>query len=292
MLQHHQTKRHRQEPKSPLKTHVRAHDQVTSNEFWYRDEPPVLDQSFSAAKTKERHTQVTGILLRAAKKAEKNGETDLAETYYELVDKLEGCRSKRRCGSLACPCCARAFQKAKVAAQEIMIESVRKNQPDKHLVFVTLIPKTKMYQPEEFQNIDISKANRWLKDVLKSGGKRMMLGSADLGWETRRGDGYVQVHWHLTMWTSNIRELKTKLANLFPRVRKSERPVEVKEAEDLGFLGYMNKGIKWEEILRRNRRQMAELLLVLDGIEPLEMMVLCRLRVSAQSGRLAFKPIG
>jgi hypothetical protein len=292
VLQHHQTKLPRQEPKSQFKTHVRGHDQVTGNEFWYSDKPPVFKNGFTAAKTKERHTQVTGILLRAAKKAEKNSDTELAEAYYQVLDKIEGCRSKRRCGSLACPCCAGAFQKAKVAAQEIMIESVSKNQPHKHLVFVTLIPKTKMYEPGKFHDIDVNKANRWLKDVLKSVGKRMMLGSADLGWETRRGDGYVQVHWHLTMWTSNIRELKTKLANLFPRVRKSERPVEVKEAEDVGFLGYMNKGIKWEEILRRNRRQMAELLLVLDGIEPLEMMVLCRLRVSAQSGRLAFKPIG
>ena len=39
----------------------------------------------------------------------------------------------------------------------------------------------------------------------------MIFGSADLGWETRRDEGYIQVHWHLAMWTSNPVKLAEKL---------------------------------------------------------------------------------
>ena len=153
---------------------------------------------------------MTGILLRAAKKANKNGSTELAEAYYQLLDKIEGCRPGSRCGSLACPRCARAFQKAKIAAQQAAITKASKARPGRHLVFVTVVPKAMMYAPGNMDRIDIKKANRWLKDTLKQVGKRMMLGSADLGWETRRSGKYVQVHWHLAMWTRSKKKLKLK----------------------------------------------------------------------------------
>jgi len=265
---------------------------VTSNEFWYGDQPPHIGKGFTAAKTKERSTTVTEILLRAAKRADKNGDAGLAEAYYQLLDKLEACRPRRRCGSLACPCCARAFQKAKIAAQETAIAALALTRADKHLVFVTIIPKSKMYRPAEFQNIDIKKANRWFKDVLKPVGKRVMLGSADFSWETRRGGAYVQLHWHFAMWTSNPEKLRSKLASIFQRAKPYERPVDVKVATDLGFLPYMNKGIKWKELLRANRTHLPELLLVLDRIEPLDLLVMSGLRLIAQYGQLALKPIG
>jgi hypothetical protein len=44
--------------------------------------------------------------------------------------------------------------------------------------------------------------------------------------------------------------------------------------------------------LRTNRTHLPELLLVLDSTEPMELLVSTRLRLSARSGRLAFKPIG
>jgi uncharacterized C2H2 Zn-finger protein len=106
-------------------------------------------------------------------------------------------------------------------------------------VFVTVIPKAMMYTPGEFQKINIKKANRWLKDTLKPMGKRMMLGSADLGWEKRRGGGYIQLHWHLIMWTSNPDNLVRKLKMIFRKTKQYERPVDVREAMDLGFLPYM-----------------------------------------------------
>jgi len=280
----------RQHTKAKFRSHVRAHEQVSSNEFWYGDKAPDLGPGFTAGKTKKRATTVTGILFRAAKREDKTGNITLAQAYYQLHDKIEGCRARSRCGSLACPL-GRAFQKAKAAAQQTAITEGTKTRPGKHLVFVTLIPKDKMYSPGEFHRIEVKKANRWLKDVLKPVGSRMILGSADLGWETRRGEGYIQVHWHLVMWTGNPGNLKRKLKLRFRKTKKHERPVEVRLPDDLGFLPYINKAIKLPDLLRTNRTHLPELLLVLDSTEPMELLVSTRLRLSAQSGRLAFKPI-
>ena len=148
-----------------------------------------------------------------------------------------------------------------------------------------------MYSPGEFHRIEVKKANRWLKDVLKPVGSRMILGSADVGWETRRGEGYIQVHWHLVMWTGSPGNLKRKLKLRFRKTKKHERPVEVRIPDDLGFLPYINKAIKLPDLLRTNRTHLPELLLVLDSTEPMELLVSTRLRLSAQSGRLAFQPI-
>jgi len=287
----HKHSRHSPTPKPIFKTHVQAHEAVIGNELWYGDQPPSLGQGFTAADTAERHATVTGILLRAAKAAEK-ADTDEAQALYQLLDKLEACRPRRRCGSLACPLCARAFQRAKIAAQQTAITTATKKRAGRQLVFVTVIPKTMMYAPGEMHRIDIRKANRWLRDVITPVGKRMMLGSADLGWEKRRGTGYIQIHWHLVMWTGNRKNLRTKLASVFSGTKKHERPVDVKVADDIGFLPYMNKAIKLPALLRTNRTDLPELLLVLDRTDPIDLMVYTRLRLTAQYSALAFKPIG
>jgi hypothetical protein len=281
------------QPHPKFQTHVQAHEAVTNNESWYTNKPPNLGQGFSAADVAERRTTVMEILLRAAKRADKKKDVDLAAAFYQVYDRLEACVLFDRCGSLACPCCARAFQKAKVVAQEEAIVQATKRRADMQLVFVTLIPPHMMYAPGEFHKIDLKKANRGLKDALRSAvGKRMIFGSADLGWETRRDEGYIQVHWHLAMWTRNPGGLAEKLKAAFGKTKKYERPVDVREAVDFGFLSYMNKAIKWAELLRTNRKLLPELLLVLDQVGPLDLMVFMGSRLIAQSGQLAFKPIG
>ena len=112
----HDEKRHPLLTNPKFRSHVRAHQQISSNEFWYGDKASDLGPRFTAAKTQERATVVNQILLRAAKRADKTGSTDMAEAYYQLADKIESCCPRGRCGSLACPRCARAFQKAKAAA--------------------------------------------------------------------------------------------------------------------------------------------------------------------------------
>jgi hypothetical protein len=292
MLKNKNSHRHPPHSRPRFSSHVRAHEQIVGNEAWYSDQPPDLGKGFTAAKTKERTSTVTGVLLRVAKKAEKKGNTELAESHYRLHDKIEACRPRSRCGSLACPQCARAFQKAKIVAQQAAIAEASKTRPDRHLVFVTVVPRTMMYAPGSMDKIDVKKGNRWLKDVLKPVGNRMMLGSADLGWETRRSGKYIQVHWHLAMWTRDKKKLKLKLSKAFPRAKRHEKPVQVKVAYSLGFLGYMNKAIKLPHLLRTNRKSLPELLLVLDRTEPMDLMVYTQHRLTAQAGRVAFKPIG
>ena len=159
-------------------------------------------------------------------------------------------------------------------------------------MFVTIIPKQFTFLPDELHKIDVRKANRWFKDVIKAVGKRTIIGSADLGWEKRREKQYLQLHWHLVMWTKSPKKLRTKLKVIFGAAQKYERPVDVREAGDLGFLAYMNKGIKLPGLLRNNRRNLAELMLVLDKTEAMDLLVLTKLRLSAQAGALAVRPIG
>jgi hypothetical protein len=242
-------------------------------------------------------------LRRAARRAAKAGDKGLAHAYDVLVDKLEDCRPRHRCGSLACPKCARAFQKAKFAAQRRLIKKLSKAHPGKKLVMANVVPLWMTFRPDQLAQLDIGKRNRWLKDALATAGfRRVMLGSADMSWE----QGYYQPHWHIGMWTSNPNQLKNRLKEIFPSNSKKlkkrlkaifpskekyRRPVVVSNTWSLGFIPYKDKAIKLPDLLRRNRTHLPELLLALDRTEPLELMVLSRLRLSAQCGRLILRPI-
>jgi hypothetical protein len=280
----------------------RAHEQIINNENWYRDEPPSLGQSFTAKKTAERHQEVLQILMRAAKQAAKAGSKKLAQAYNALADKLDECGPRCRCGSLACPKCARAFQKAKFAAQRRLIKKLAKARTGKQLVMANLIPLWMTFRPDQLPQLDIPKRNRWLKDALVAAGfRRVMLGSADISWER----DYYQLHWHIGMWTSNPKHLTKRLKAIFPSTGKKwksrlaifptdekyRRPVVVSNAWSLGFIPYKDKAIKLPDLLRRNRTYLPELLLALDRTQPLELMVLSRLRLSAQCGRLLLRPM-
>jgi hypothetical protein len=152
-----------------FKTHIRAHEEIIDNEHWYGDEPPSLGQSFTAKKTAERQQEVVQILGRAARRAAKTRFKKLAQDYDALADKLEECGPRRRCGSLACPSCARAFQKAKVAAQRILVKKLRQSRPGKNLVMANVIPLWMTYRPDQLAELDVGKRNRWLKDALANG---------------------------------------------------------------------------------------------------------------------------
>lgn len=281
------------QPEQPqFRTHVRAHEAVISNEAWYCDGPPDLGKSFIAKKTDERQHTVTAILVRAAIRAAKASDGIRAEAIYRLVDKLEGCGPKRRCGSMACPRCARAFQKAKVAAEETVIQGIIKTSPGKQLVMVTIIPMTLRFPQGELTQLNIRKQNRWLKDQLrKAGFDRVMLGSADISWEKRGGEEYYQLHWHVGMWTMDRKRLKQRLRRIFSSKVERSRPIVLTKTYSLRFLGYMNKGVKLPKLLRGNRSSLPDLLLALDRTEPLDLMVLMGLRIEATATGLRLSPI-
>ena len=152
-----------------------------------------------------------------------------------------------------------------------------------------VVPLGMTYRPHQLRHLDIQKRNRWLKDVLtRAGFTRVMFGSADISWE----DGFHQLHWHIGMFTSNRKKLTKRLKKLFPGKKgQYDRPVVVSKAWSLGFLPYKDKAVKLPDLLRRNRTHLPELLLVLDRTEPLDLMVLTKLRPSAQQGGLVLRPL-
>ena len=277
-----------------FRAHVKAHNTVVANERWFRKGPPFLGKAFTVKKTVKRHAEISKILARAAKREAKNNNSELTASYHQLFNRIEKCRPRRRCGSSACPKCARAFQRAKVHTEETIITELTSTRPDKHLVFVTIIPRGMTYRPGQFSQINVPKANRWLKDVFSRHGiNRVILGSVDLGWEKRRhGKKYLQLHWHLAMWTNNPEGLEAKLKAIFLKAQKYERPVDVKITSDLRFLGYQNKTIKLPELLRHARRRLPKLSLLLDRIDPFDFLFLRKVRLSAQSDGVALRKIG
>ena len=286
--------------------HVHAHEAVIANEYWYGDGPPLMHPSLSARKTAERQAEVVDLLQKAANKSKAAGDLKLSRQLKKLGNKIDRCRRGDRCGSLACPECARALQRAKAAAQEQVIkETTNKSPPTSNsskrsaesksksanriLVMVTLIPLHQRYTATTLIHLDIAKRTRWLKDVLtKAGLAGMMVGSADISWEHRHNKDYYQLHWHLAMWTEDPEKLQKQLVRWFPPKNKYDRPVEVTKSSSLNFLPYMNKAIKLPDLLRRNRQHLPQL----DRTAPLDLMVITGLRLSAQSGRLALRPFG
>jgi hypothetical protein len=282
-----------------FKSHRHTHEEILANEKWFGDGEPVMGKQFTAAKAIERRIILLDILDRAARKHRKLGNDRLGARLELLTEKLEACRPQHRCGSLACPECSRAFQRAKVAGQTIAINRMKATEngtvmkatrTGKRVVMVTVIPLAISYRPEELEELDVSKINRWLKDTLaRAGFRRAMLGSIDFSWEADRG--IYQPHWHIAMFTSDYEKLSRRLKVVFPGQEHGDRPVVVSKIQDLNFLPYENKAIKIAELLRNNRRKLPYLLLLLDRTDPLELLVLFRLRVSAQNGELQFKPI-
>lgn len=279
----------RQRRNGPVfQTHTKAHREVLATEDWFGDGKPSVGKQFTAEKARERKAQIINLLYRAAKREQRNGNLDVGTPLEILADKLHYCCAARRCGSLACPECSRAFQKAKVAAQRTTIKQLRGTRKGKLLVMVTIIPLMVTYKPEDLPFLKVQKLNRWLKDALtKAGFKRAMLGSIDLSWE----DGFYQPHWHIAMWTADRKRLKCRLKRIFPSLQRGDRPVHTSETYSLEFLAYKDKAIKLPALLRNNRRGLPYLLLALDRTEPLELMVLSGIRLSAQKGGLKFKKI-
>ena len=271
-----------------FKSHQKAHEGVLANEFWFSNGPPAIGRQFRADKARERKAEIIKLLFRAAKRERHDGDPDVATRFEILADKIHHCCAARRCGSLACPECLRAFQKAKVAAQRTTIKQLKSTRKGKLLVMVNIIPLMINYKLEDLTYLNVQKINRWLKDALtKAGFKRVMFGSIDLSWE----DGFYQPHWHIAMWTSDRKELTRRLKRIFPGLERGDRPALVSKTYSLGFLPYKDKAIKLPALLRNNRRGLPYLLLVLDRTEPLELMILSGVRVCAQDGGFEFKKI-
>jgi hypothetical protein len=273
-----------------FKTHISAHEEVLGNKFWFGDGTPDLGKQFTARTAKVRKAEIIDILFRTAKAQRRIGNTGVADQLEILADKIFYCRPRRRCGSLACTECLRAFQRAKVAAETASIKQLTAERNRKLLVMANVVPLWITYKPDQLADLDVRKLNRWLKDALtRASFKRVMLGSIDFSWEADRG--IYQPHWHIAMFTSNRKKLQRRLKLIFPGLEQGDRPVVISKTYNLEFLPYKNKAIKLPALLRNNRRGLPYLLLALDRTAPLELTILSGVRVSAQDGGFEFKKI-
>jgi hypothetical protein len=273
-----------------FKTHQKTHHEILANRRWFGDGKPHLGKQFTAEKARKRKVEVIDLLFRTARRERRAGDAGVADRLEILADKLHHCYPQGRCGSLACTECHRAFQKAKVGAQRTTIKLLKTTRNSKLLVMANVIPLWITYTPKKLANLDVRKLNRWLKDALtRAGFRRVMLGSIDFSWEADRG--IYQPHWHIAMWTSNREELTRRLKRIFPGLERGDRPVLASKTYSLGFLPYKDKAIKLPALLRNNRRGLPYLLLALDRTDPLELLVLFRVRLSTQNGGLEFKKI-
>ena len=139
-----------------FKTFTHEHEEVINNEAWYNDGPPLLGMSFSKAKTIQRHHQVIGILRRAAKR-ETNAGNDFSRAHCKgWPTNWPDCKPGFRCGSLACPQCARAFQRAKAAGQSDCIKKLAKSRASKTLVMANVVPLWMTYTDDQLGHLDIN----------------------------------------------------------------------------------------------------------------------------------------
>ena len=158
---------------------------------------------------------------------------------------------------------------------------------------ITIIPLELNYPRGTLHEFDAGEFNIHLKETLTWDGIiRPFLGSIDFSLEQSSVGKYWQPHWHFPLHTSDPEMLRETLKDLFLPMEKYDYPVDVTEAFDLNFLSYIHKGIKINDLLRRGRTHLPELLLMLDRINPLELLVFQGLVLSAQDGGFDFEVAG
>lgn len=287
-----------QPPEAIFHSHLKAHQIVINNERWYGKGTPYLGRDFTGNNAIKRHHKIREILGRAERRELRNDNCALAQAYSQLQNRLKECHPRGRCGSSACPKCARAFQRAKTDAHLRAIGELGQSRNGKQLVLVTIIPKQYARYPGDFLDLDPLKANRWLRDVLdRNGFRRAMIGSVDFGWEKRAGERYLQLHWHLVMWTGNPKRLLAKLKQAFKAEKvkndsKCKRPVDVRVCWDMNFVRYVHKLVKLPTLLRAAKRQLPEISLLLGRFDSMDFLFLRKVRISAQLDGVVFKEFG
>ena len=91
------------------------------------------------------------------------------------------------------------------------------------------------YLPGQFSQIERPKANRWL-NVSIGMEFRVDPRQCRSRLENLRSNKYLQLHWHMAMWTNNPDGLEAKLKLIFRKAQKYERPFDLKITRNLDFL--------------------------------------------------------
>lgn len=271
-----------------FKSRPDVHNAILANRSWYGDGHSLLPVRFSAERTSERQVTVIEILGRAAKGARKAGDRQSSTRFERLADSLDMCSRRHRCGCLACLKCARAFQQAKADALLHLINRVARRDPKRRAVFVTVIPLGRGVPYADLPSFNMAKLNRLFRDrIARAGIENMLFGSMDFSLEP----DFVQPHWHFVAWTNNPEILKKKLKSAFSGVSKGDRPVVVIDPHDDRYVAYLFKVIKIIDVLRTGRKRIPEFFSMLDRHEPLEPLILSKVRLDIRKEKIRLRRI-
>lgn len=261
------------------------------DEILFGDGEPDLGPVMTSAKIALRSRAVVDVLENAAAKAKSSGDPRRGRQLANLADDLRHCRPRSRCASLACPQCLRGLQRAKTKAFTQAVEARTATCSKARPVFVTIAPPQLVFEPSVLNKISLGKLVRWIKDVLRREGlDQAMLGCLDIDIDD---EGQVRIHLHAVMWTKSPARLTAHLKKALATLpdHKYARPVQVNRIRDLGFIAYSLKLVKFQELLRHDRKILPSLLLALDRTKASDILVLFRFHASAQASGYVVRPI-
>jgi hypothetical protein len=213
-----------------------------------------------------------------------------------LADKLQGCRYRIRCQSMACPVCAR-LRRLSYGATVLRFVACY---PLIELHLVTLINPSDAFSAGQLHNFDPTKLISRLRRQLERAGiakvSAFLIGAVDGEWDA--GWSVFQPHAHLLVWCVSNSALKTVTAKWIRsarvRVRKRSDPID-----DLPrVVAYLEKSF-WPAIVRKKnplgmhphgkRRPLpkieAEILQWLDRQSPRDMRILFGAKIYGRSIR-------
>src|SRR4051812_39798328 len=131
---------------------------VVQNRHWFGESGHIW-HSLPPPKRAEKARLRTIELLRAAPEpreyamsAQWSSRRDKQEA---IATKLEGCAHGRRCGSLACTVCRRAFARAQFVAVEEAANNLLADNPSRRLFAATFVPNGFHFREKELASLDL-----------------------------------------------------------------------------------------------------------------------------------------
>jgi len=146
------------------------------------------------------------------------------ERAQALADKIESCRRKQRCNSLACPQCADAAQRlfARVARRYLKEKT--------SVVCVTIVPADGTLDRKSLAPMETERFIRRTKDKLTRASVGIFIGGVDWSMnesKEQKHQSFWAEHIHGMMWTDDITALKKALKTVFSKSPNIHRPVTV-----------------------------------------------------------------
>ena len=145
-----------------------------------------------------------------------------------LADKLDACRPRSRCGSGACPECAKAAQRH---FSRTLRRFLKKDETPGEVVCVSVIPIDGRVWPRKLKKAGLQRAVRRWREKLATTTAPYFIGGIDISANEHDQDRYPR-HWSLHVWgvakAKDPRKFKKELKTLFAKDDTTPRPVKVK----------------------------------------------------------------